>query len=127
MELKKLTIEELRELAARISVEIKNRSTDLVLWEHDCKGSSNHHMKKYTHWAKLLTGVDTTKTDGYAYLGDWLRVNEEVKIPNNSIVVEFCSSNGLTAYRITEGGAELIGKASRSSQSELIETLSKLF
>ena len=42
-----------------------------------CKGSARHHLSKYKHWSKLIISVDTNKTNGFAFGGEFLDVNPE--------------------------------------------------
>jgi hypothetical protein len=38
-------------------------------------------------WAKTLTGIDVTKTNGYAFAGDWVRRGERAELPVGSLVM----------------------------------------
>ena len=77
-----------------ISDEIKARnSSALVLYTHGCKGAASYHLGKYKHWAKLVTSVDTTKTNGYAFAGEFLAVTAEHKVPLGSVIVEVCGKD----------------------------------
>lgn len=122
--LKKLTIEQLNELKAQIVAEIESRQQNktLVIYTHDCKNSAKYHKGKYKHWTKLVKAVDTTKTNGYAFIGEFLNINYEHKIPANSIVVEVCDKD-IIAYRATENGKGKITEAKTNSMSGLIETI----
>lgn len=40
-------------------------------------------------WAKVLTKVDTTKTNGYAFEGDFLKPNLLVEIPDSGFVLTY--------------------------------------
>lgn len=91
-----------------------------VLYEHDCKGSARYHMNKYKHWAKLVTGVDTSKTNGYAFEGEFLSVYNEHKLETGSLVVECCGGE-ITLYRVTgDSEKEELDTAGRKSMSGLI-------
>jgi hypothetical protein len=63
-------------------------------------------------WIKLLTGVDVTKSDGYAFEGTFCRFNETIEVPDGTwflAYVEDKSSTGrlrdreVTLYRVTDG------------------------
>ncbi len=126
MNLENLTLEELIELRSKVLAEIASRQeTELVVYTHNCKNSAKHHRGKYKHWAKLLTEVDTTKTNGYAFKGDWLQITAEHKIPVGSIVVEVCDKD-IVAYRITTEGKVKIAEAKTNSMSELIDKVALL-
>lgn len=121
-----LNLEDLHKMQAAISAEIKRRKNEskLTLYMHDCKGSAKYHMGKYKHWAKLVRAADTTKTDGYAFVGDFLNVNHEHKLPVGSIVVETCGSE-IRAYRITDDWKDEIDRSRTNSMSDLIEKIAK--
>jgi hypothetical protein len=124
--LKDMTNEEL--LAGITALETELRSRRAVemcdcVYTHDCKGSANYHLNKYKHWAKRVTAIDKSKTNGYAFIGDFLKVQNEHMVPKNSIVVEVCDTT-LTAYRITgDHEKEKITSASTKSLSSLIGKL----
>lgn len=124
--LRTLSDEELRNLIAEAQKELdRRRPQDLVVYTHDCYGYAKHHLGKYKHWAKIIRDVDTTKTNGYAWIGDFLPVTAQHKIPANSIVVEVCG-NTITAYRVTTEGKQKIGSASTNGQAAMIEQVAGL-
>lgn len=125
-EIKDMSIDDLQSLQTQIKEEIERRSikSELVLYTHSCKNAAKHHLSKYKHWAKLVQSVDTTKTNGYAFMGDFLTVTTEHKIPSGSIVVEMCEPN-VYAYRVTADGKTLIAECDRRSMSSLIEIVAK--
>ena len=129
LNLKEMSLEELTALAAEVKKEIAARgpqSPELVLYTHSCKGAAKHHLGKYKHWAKRLTGVDATKTNGYAFLGDFLYVGNEHKIPTGSIVVEVCGAD-LSVYEVTGDGKMLLDSGSTKSASGIIDRLAARF
>lgn len=91
-----------------------------VVYEHECKGSARHHLMKYKHWAKLITSVDTNKTNGFAFDGEFLDVNSEHKIDVGSLVVEACGDT-ITLFRIDEDGKAELAVAQKNKMSGLIE------
>lgn len=91
-----------------------------VVYEHECKGSARHHLMKYKHWAKLITSVDTNKTNGFAFGGEFLNVNSEHKIDVGSLVVEACGDT-ITLFRIDEDGKAELAVAQKNKMSGLIE------
>ena len=91
-----------------------------VVYEHECKGSARHHLMKYKHWAKLITSVDTNKTNGFAFGGEFLDVNSEHKIDVGSLVVEACGDT-ITLFRIDEDGKAELALAQKNKMSGLIE------
>ena len=42
-------------------------------------------------WRKHLTNVDTTKTNGYAFDGNWLRAGERAELPVGALVMCYVS------------------------------------
>lgn len=129
-QIKSMSIQELEDLQAQIKEVIKAKKAEsqpqLVLYTHDCKNSANYHRNKYKHWAKLVTAVDTAKINGYAFSGDFLKIEYEHKVPVGSIIVEVCNTT-ITAYEVTAGGKVEIGKAQTKSMSGLIEQLAERF
>jgi hypothetical protein len=95
-----------------------------VVYEHECKGSARHHLMKYKHWAKLITSVDTSKTNGFAFDGEFLDVNSEHKIDVGSLVVEACGDM-ITLFRIEEDGKLELTKYQKNKMSALIERAAK--
>lgn len=91
-----------------------------VVYEHECKGSARHHLMKYKHWAKLITSVDMSKTNGFAFDGEFLDVNSEHKIDVGSLVVEACGDT-ITLFRIDEDGKAELAVAQKNKMSGLIE------
>jgi hypothetical protein len=129
MNLKSMSTEELKELKEQIKDELDSREKKYGIYEHDCIASAKYHLGKYKHWAKQLNSVDSSKTNGFAFIGDWLSVNSQNKLPLNSIVVEFkgCEGSGsYTLYRITENGKEKIIDADKTNISELIDKAKEL-
>jgi hypothetical protein len=128
LDLKSMSTEELKTLQSQIAAELAARQDkkELVLYTHQCKNSANYHKSKYKHWAKLVTGVDTSKTNGYAFSGEFLNINAEHKVPVGSIVVEVCNTT-IEAYLMDGEDNPLIGTANTTSMSKLIEEIAKRF
>ena len=129
MDINTMTLEQLKDLKYRVKVEIATResaSKKLVVYTHDCKGSSDYHVRKYKHWSKLVKGVDKTKTNGYAFIGDFLNISYEHKLPVGSIVAEVCDRD-IKVYRIVEEDFELISEGKTDRMSDVIEEVAKYF
>jgi len=124
------SLEALRTLLAQVQTEIAARETAPIpkqLWTHPCQDASRHHLGKYKHWAKLLTGVDTTKTNGYAWEGRFLSVGAEHLLPAGSIVVYACGEN-LSAEAIRrDADPQPLGSATVHSQYGLITAIAPRF
>jgi|LSQX01.2.fsa_nt_gb hypothetical protein len=107
--------------------EINSRRAE-VIYRHNCWDYSKYHLRKYKHWAKVVHAVDTSRTNGYAWQGSWLRIDSDNLVPQDSLVVEFCGDeNRVRVYRaIADGQKELIGQAKTNQQVELIRKVADL-
>lgn len=107
LNLKDLTIEELEKLQVNVLKERDSRITKKTIYKHDCYGSSNYHIGKYKHFAKKMTGIDGSKTNGYAFSGDFLSVEGENLVTEGSYIVEVCSWK-IKLYRASNNEKELL-------------------
>lgn len=96
----------------------------LVVYEHDCHGASTHHLRKYKHWAKVVREVDLSKTDGYAFVGDFLRVEQDHMLPTGSLVVEVCD-NRYDAYVVGPEGKDRIADGRRGSLAPFVRAVAE--
>ena len=67
------------------------------------------------HWAKALESVDTTKPNGYAFLGNWLRRGERAELTVGSYVLTYDEPGSMKnwypavkLYRVTPDGLEAV-------------------
>lgn len=125
IQINELSTNELRELQGRIKEELEMREVEKVLYTHECKDCAGYHLSKYKHWAKIVRSVDTSKTNGYAFAGEFLDVRSEHRVSVGSIIVEVCGMN-LAAYRCTADGKEEIAKCRTNEMSRTIELLAEL-
>jgi hypothetical protein len=58
-------------------------------------------------WFKSIDSVDLTKTNGYAFDGDFLLANTEVELPVGAVVIE-CVPTGSIKYSGKEGRAYVV-------------------
>ena len=66
-------------------------------------------------WFKLVTGVDETKTNGYAFDGEFIELGRETDIEIGSIVIE-CQPTGSVknwgkkgiVHKVVDGGLEQV-------------------
>lgn len=111
-----LTLEELKEAKKLIEKQLLEKSeNEKVIYTHNCYNASNNHFRKYKHWCKLIEDIDSNKTNGFAFIGDFLFTDKENLVNKNSFVVEVCA-NDLSLYKITgDNEKELIleGKSSK--------------
>jgi len=118
----------IREMERKIEGQKQNQKggngmKNLVVYEHDCMKSASYHLRKYKHWAKLLTAVDTTKSNGFAFIGEWLSVTSQNQVIEGSLVVEYCGYDGnreFKLYRVTQSGKVEIVASSRQTIVEFI-------
>ena len=125
MELANLSVEALKTLQFEIAEELKKREADApkVIYLHDCAEATDYHLGRYKHYAKLVTGVDVSKTNGFAFIGDFLGVSDEHLISAGSIVVERCDDT-VIAYRVT--GDRQKEKIAGCSAFRMIDFIRKL-
>ena len=123
-----LSLDDLHDLARRVQAEIATRcSPDVhILWTHPCQTASRHHLGKYKHWAKHVIAVDRFKTTGYAWQGDFLRVEAEHLLPPGSVVAWVCDDS-LAVIEITADGPRDVGSTSTRSQYALITEVADRF
>ena len=77
-----------------------------VIYTHECHDQSNYHLKKSKHWAKLVKSIDKTKTDMFAFEGEWLSATEENIVHVGDIILEFkgCKDRCYSLIRVLKGG-----------------------
>ncbi len=119
LNLKDLTTEELEILKAEILKERDSRGTNKTIYRHDCYDSSNYHIGKYKHFAKRLTGIDDSKTNGYAFSGDFLSIEGENLVTEGSYIVEVCSWK-IKLYRASNDEKELLLEGTSSAYVSFI-------
>lgn len=105
--IKSLNLEELQTLQEQIIKEKDSRAPKKFIYSHDCCGYSNYHISKYKHYSKRITGVDDSKTNGYAFLGEFLNVRKENLVPDGSFILEVCNMS-LKLYKINKECKELV-------------------
>lgn len=92
-ELEKLSLEDLELLKGKIKkcIDAKSDKKKMVIYKCDCFDSSDYHFNKYKHYAKVLTGIDCTETNGYAFQGEFISVRKENLIQDGSYIIENCN------------------------------------
>ena len=94
--------EELEEVVKYITEQLKpKKKQQLCIYKHDCSSESNYHVQSSKHWAKVVKEVDTSKSNGYAFKGDFLKVKGENLVPQDAYVVETCGGS-LKLYHVIE-------------------------
>ena len=126
IDLTQLTTQELEELMAQVRQELASRraadTPTLISWSHDCSEAANYHLNKYKHWAKLVTSVDTTKSNGYAFNGEFLDVRRQHKVPVGGIIVWVCGTN-LVASRITVDGPVTVAEGTYNRMADFVDAV----
>ena len=115
--LKTMSMDDIKQYADLLNAEMDARKALhlKVGYKHDCHGSAQYHMNKYKHWCKHVTRVDRSKTDGYAFIGEFLNPANEHAIVHGAVVVEVCEKD-YSAYRVTgDFEKELIAKGKRGA------------
>lgn len=112
--LEECCLTDLEEIRSEVNKLIDNKKSiaKKVIYTNDCYEESNYHKRKYRHYAKELTGIDITKTNGYAFQGKFLKIDQEDLVTVGSYVVECCFTT-LSLYLIKEDGKELIFRSER--------------
>ncbi len=127
--LKELSMAELQDLKKKVETEIASRAgvkEEKVVYKNECHGSSNYHYSKNRHYTRLVTAVDTTKTNCYAFLGTFLSASKEELVPVNSYIIESCSGYNYTLYQVTsEEKVELLS-GSRAEMATFINGVAKI-
>lgn len=96
-DLKRLTIEELNDLKETVSAEIKLReSQDVQKVIIDLPDFDSRHKR----WIKKVTGVDGSKSDGYAFQGNFLQVGSTAELPVGTILMYFYGSGSAKNHTI---------------------------
>lgn len=99
MDLTKLSVEELKKLIAEANKELENRTEEKIIYVTDFKRGNSG----YKRWAKEITSIDLTKTDCYAFSGNWLKKDNEVEniVSKGCYVLEYIGKkeNQLCLYK----------------------------
>ena len=120
--LKTMSMDDIKQYVDLLNAEMEARKAlhPKVGYKHDCHGCAQYHMNKYKHWCKHVTRVDRSKTDGYAFIGEFLNPANEHAIAQGAVVVEVCRKD-YYAYRVTgDFTKELIAEGKRGSLYKFI-------
>jgi hypothetical protein len=101
------------------------QTTDWVVWRSNCFSKTDYHFRKHRHWLKRVVAVDTSRCDGFAFIGDFLPIRREMKMLVGDVIIEACG-NKISAYCITEAGKVMIGECERNAMSGLIDKVAKI-
>lgn len=115
IDLKTLTTEELKELNNQINKELNSRNKviiDKIIYKTDNYDDSNYHVRSGHCWAKIITDIDINKTNGYAFIGDFIKVKEENLVLVDSIIIEH-DNGGFICYKATKDGKIELAKGNR--------------
>ena len=124
--LKNMKSEELKELLNNIKEELNNRESEKIIYNCENKNASNYYLKKYPNWVKILNGIDDSKTNGYAFIGNFLNIREENLIPKDSYVVEM-AENTFKLFKATDNdNKELLLEGKRTELVTFIRECKKI-
>lgn len=115
-EISNLDLDELEKLKSVVNIVIKEKRIDAnTIYTHDCYGSSKHHFGKYNHWAKVIKKIDDTKTNGYAFIGDFISIEKENIASVGDYVVEVCASELKLYKALDKNEKELLAEGRYNS------------
>lgn len=99
MDLTKLSIQELNKLIEDAKTELASRKDEKIIYLTEFRRGNSG----YKRWAKEITAIDTTKTDCYAFSGNWLSKEDETEnlVSKGSYVLEYIGrkENQLCLYK----------------------------
>lgn len=99
MDLTKLSVQELNKLIEDAKTELASREDEKIIYLTEFRRGNSG----YKRWAKEITAVDTTKTDCYAFSGNWLSKEDETEnlVSKGSYVLEYIGrkENQLCLYK----------------------------
>lgn len=98
LNLKELSLEELENLKKAINEEINKRENEKIIYNTDFR----HENSACKRWAKELSDIDDTKTNGYAFVGDWLKNGDDTEnlVTRNAYIIECISHNKRITYTL---------------------------
>ena len=132
VDFKEMSTEALKEMLENLKAELETREEkteekeNIIYCTDDYDLQSNRHFVKYNHWAKILKSIDDSKTNGYAFTGEFIPYKQENSVKKGSIVLEH-DENGFTAYRaINDNEKEMLMNATRTNLVTFIKELKKI-
>lgn len=106
---KEMSIDELKNLVAEANAEINSRISKKVKVTIKLD-------PRYKCWAKILVAVDETKANGYAFLGDFIKVNELIELPVGVYILTYHETGSeknrdyeIEVFLTTKNGLESTG------------------
>lgn len=74
---------------------VTSTNASKFIFQHRCADNASYHKGKYKHWVKIVTGIDPTKNNGYAFIGKFISTFQEHEISDGTYILEYvgCSSN----------------------------------
>ena len=92
--------------------------------------------RRFKSWAKQLTGVDVKKTDGYAFLGDFLKLGRKAELDVGSFILFYdeegstkCHEPFVQVCEVTLDGSfeQLVFTSGKSWALNIRDKVAKLF
>lgn len=126
LKLNEMKTEELNDLLNKIKEELNARTKKKVIYRCEDCNVSNYSKKKRNCWAKVLTKIDDTKTNGYAFAGNFLNLRAENAINEGDYVVEH-NAGGFILYKATgDNKKELVAEGYKNELITFIRKCKKI-
>lgn len=100
LELKKELTAQLEWVNARLEAKAETKK---IIWSGACIGCATYHRGKYKHWAKVITSIDTSKKNGYAFQGTWLDYFSENEVLETAWILEYDCNYKYMFYQAGKG------------------------
>ena len=125
--IEEMETEELKELKLKIEAELNKRKEDKkIIYNTDNFNSSTYHINKYKPWAKEINAIDITKTNGFAFIGNFLKLKNENIVKQGQHVVEM-DENRLYLYKAKEDyKKDLILEESKANYISFIRNVAEI-
>lgn len=127
MDLTKLSVQELNKLIEDAKTELASREDEKIIYLTEFRRGNSG----YKRWAKEITAVDTTKTDCYAFSGNWLSKEDETEnlVSKGSYILEYIGTkeNQFCLYKaLDNNNKKLVLEGDKKNLISFIREASKI-
>lgn len=127
MDLTKLSVQELNKLIEDAKTELASRKDEKIIYLTEFRRGNSG----YKRWAKEITAIDATKTDCYAFSGNWLSKEDETEnlVSKGSYVLEYIGTkeNQFCLYKaLDNNNKELVLECDKKNLISFIREVSKI-
>lgn len=127
MDLTKLSVQELNKLIEDAKTELASRGDEKIIYLTEFRRGNSG----YKRWAKEITAIDTTKTDCYAFFGNWLNKEDETEnvVSKGSYILEYIGTkeNQFCLYKaLDNNNKELVLEGDKKNLISFIREASKI-